>query len=155
MKHTLTVACILLKSAWQAVCRPSSDQLRRQSSPRSGSLRSALLAALLLAPLATLHAAEPKPASKPNVIVVLADDLGYGDLSIHGNTHLQTPHIDKLGAEGVRFDRFYVSSVCAPTRAALLTGRWPLRTGCHGVTHNREAMKPSEVTMAEALNAGG
>jgi arylsulfatase A-like enzyme len=55
----------------------------------------------------------------------------------------------------VRFERFYVNSFCAPTRAALLTGRWPLRTGCHGVTHNREAMKPSELTMAEALKSGG
>jgi len=111
-----------------------------------------LLTTLLLAPLAALHAASAK---QPNVLLIITDDQGYGDFSIHGNTHLQTPHIDRLGAEGVRFDRFYVNSVCAPTRAALLTGRWPLRTGCHGVTHNREAMKPSEVTMAEALNAGG
>ena len=107
-----------------------------------------------LAPLATLHAADA-PAKKPNVLLIITDDQGYGDFSIHGNTHLQTPHIDRLGAEGVRFDRFYVNSFCAPTRAALLTGRWPLRTGCHGVTHNREAMKPSEVTLAEALHAGG
>ena len=111
-----------------------------------------LLTALLLAPLAALHTASAK---QPNVLIIITDDQGYGDLSIHGNTHLQTPHIDRLGAEGVRFDRFYVNSFCAPTRAALLTGRWPLRTGCHGVTHNREAMKPSEVTMAEALHDGG
>jgi arylsulfatase A-like enzyme len=68
---------------------------------------------------------------------------------------LQTPHIDKLGTEGVRFERFFVNSFCAPTRAALLTGRWPLRTGCHGVTHNREAMKPSEFTLAEAFHGSG
>jgi arylsulfatase A len=110
-----------------------------------------ILTAVLLAPLAALHAAE----TKPNILLIITDDQGYGDFSIHGNTHLQTPHIDKLGADGVQFDRFYVNSFCAPTRAALLTGRWPLRTGCHGVTHNREAMKPSEVTMAEALHAGG
>jgi arylsulfatase A-like enzyme len=117
-----------------------------------------------LAPLAALHAADAPAKSRseaktaggnPNVLLIITDDQGYGDFSIHGNTHLQTPHIDRLGAEGVRFDRFYVNSFCAPTRAALLTGRWPLRTGCHGVTHNREAMKPSEVTMAEALHAGG
>ena len=93
--------------------------------------------------------------AKPNILLIITDDQGYGDFSIHGNTHLQTPHIDKLGAESVRFDRFYVNSFCAPTRAALLTGRWPLRTGCHGVTHNREAMRPSEVTLAEALRGAG
>ncbi|MEQ1749871.1 MAG: sulfatase-like hydrolase/transferase [Prosthecobacter sp.] len=94
-------------------------------------------------------------AAQPNVLLIITDDQGYGDFSIHGNTHLQTPNIDKLGNTGVRFDRFYVNSFCAPTRAALLTGRWPLRTGCHGVTHNREAMKASEITMAEAMKAGG
>ncbi len=92
---------------------------------------------------------------QPNVLLIITDDQGYGDFSVHGNPHLQTPNIDQLAGESVRFDRFYVNSFCAPTRAALLTGRWPLRTGCHGVTHNREAMKPSEVTLAEALRAGG
>jgi len=92
---------------------------------------------------------------RPNILLILTDDQGYGDLSIHGNPHLQTPHIDQLGHSGVRFDRFYVNSFCAPTRAALLTGRWPLRTGCHGVTHNREAMRPSEVTIAEAVKTAG
>lgn len=91
----------------------------------------------------------------PNVLLIITDDQGYGDFSLHGNTHVQTPHIDKLGQSGVRFDRFYVNSFCAPTRAALLTGRWPMRTGCHGVTHNREAMRPSKITMAEALKTSG
>lgn len=94
-------------------------------------------------------------SASPNVLLIITDDQGYGDFSIHGNPHVQTPNIDRLGSEGVRFDRFYVNSFCAPTRAALLTGRWPLRTGCHGVTHNREAMRPSEVTMAEALKTAG
>ncbi len=94
-------------------------------------------------------------SAPPNVLLIITDDQGYGDFSIHGNPHLQTPHIDKLGNTGVRFDRFYVNSFCAPTRAAVLTGRWPLRTGVHGVTHNKEAMKPSEVTLAEAFGANG
>ena len=106
------------------------------------------LAVLLLAPFAVCDVAQVK---QPNVLLIITDDQGYGDFSIHGNPHLQTPHIDKLGWESVRFDRFYVNSFCAPTRAALLTGRWPLRTGCHGVTNNAEAMRPSEVTLAEAL----
>lgn len=112
-----------------------------------------LLTAFLfvLLPLASLNAAEPNP----NILLIISDDQGYGDFSIHGNRHLQTPHIDNLAEESVRFDRFYVNSICAPTRAALLTGRWPLRTGCHGVTRNAEAIRISEVTMAEALHHGG
>jgi arylsulfatase A-like enzyme len=113
-----------------------------------------LLSALLALPLAAVCASEIS-ARKPNVLLVITDDQGYGDFSLHGNPHLQTPHIDELGRNGVRFDRFYVNSFCAPTRAALLTGRYPLRTGCHGVTHTREAMRPEEVTIAEVLRTGG
>lgn len=111
-----------------------------------------LLAALVFAG-AIAGAAEPRV--RPNVLLILTDDQGYGDFSIHGNPHVRTPHLDRLGESSVRFDRFYVNSFCAPTRAALLTGRWPLRTGVHGVTHNREAMRPNEVTIAEALRGGG
>jgi arylsulfatase A-like enzyme len=92
---------------------------------------------------------------QPNVLIILTDDQGYGDLSLHGNPHIKTPHMDTLGKSGVRFERFYVSSVCAPTRAALLTGRWPLRTGCHGVTHLREAMRAEEITLAEVFRSAG
>jgi arylsulfatase A-like enzyme len=113
----------------------------------------AMLRALIL--LLTAIAPQLLGNRSPNVLLIITDDQGYGDFSIHGNPHLQTPHIDKLGQSGVRFDRFFVNSFCAPTRAALLTGRWPLRTGCHGVTHNRESMRPSEVTMAEALKTSG
>lgn len=93
--------------------------------------------------------------SRPNLLLIVTDDQGYGYLSLHGNPHLQTPHLDQLARSGVQFERFYVNSFCAPTRAALLTGRWPLRTGVHGVTHNREAMRPSEITLAEALKPAG
>lgn len=110
-----------------------------------------LLASCCLLPVASAAPAPPKS----NVLLIITDDQGYGDFSIHGNPHVQTPNIDRLGNEGVRFDRFYVNSFCAPTRAAVLTGRWPLRTGCHGVTHNREAMRPSEITLAEAFKPAG
>jgi hypothetical protein len=113
------------------------------------------LAASLLAPFAIHADAHATQAKQPNVLLIITDDQGYGDFSIHGNAHLQTPNIDKLGRESVRFDRFYVDSFCAPTRAALLTGRWPLRTGVHGVTRNAETMRTSEVTLAEALGGGG
>ncbi|MHB8901704.1 MAG: sulfatase-like hydrolase/transferase [Thermoguttaceae bacterium] len=110
---------------------------------------------LLLLTLSCLVPGGRSLAAPPNILLVITDDQGYGDFSIHGNPHLQTPNIDRLGQESVRFDRFYVNSFCAPTRAALLTGRWPLRTGCHGVTHNREAMRPAELTLAEALHKAG
>ena len=95
------------------------------------------------------------PADRPNVLLILTDDQGYGDLAIHGHPFLQTPHLDQLALQSVRFDRFFVNSFCAPTRAGLLTGRWPLRTGCHGVTHNRETMRAEEVTVAELLRQSG
>jgi arylsulfatase A-like enzyme len=114
-----------------------------------------LMAAMLLALPMTLWAADASPSQPPNILLIITDDQGYGDLSIHGNPHLRTPHLDGLARQGVQFERFYVNSFCAPTRAALLTGRYPLRTGCHGVTHNRESMRPSEVTIAEALRAAG
>lgn len=112
-------------------------------------LRFTLFALLLAAALPALA------ADKPNVLLIISDDQGYGDLSLHENPHLNTPNLDQLARSGVQFDRYYVNSFCAPTRAALLTGRWPLRTGVHGVTHNKEAMKPGEVTIAEALKTAG
>lgn len=104
--------------------------------------------------LSTL-AAPIAEARRPNVLLIMTDDQGYGDLSIHGNPLIRTPHIDGLGDRSVRFDRFYVNSFCAPTRAALLTGRWPLRTGVFGVTHNKEAMRADEVSLAEAFRSAG
>ena len=92
---------------------------------------------------------------KPNVIMILTDDQGYGDLSLHGNDSLSTPNIDFLGTQGVQFERFYVSPVCAPTRASLLTGRYHLRTGVYWVTRGAENMNPEEKTIAEVFRENG
>lgn len=92
---------------------------------------------------------------KPNILLVLTDDQGFGDLSLHGNPVLETPHLDALAASGARFDRFYVSPVCAPTRASLLTGRYHLRTGTTWVTRGKDAMRTEEVTLAEVLKQDG
>lgn len=119
-----------------------------------GSITSRLRFCWVYAVAAALMACQAA-ATSPNVLLIMTDDQGYGDLSIHGNPYLQTPHLDSLARSSVRFDRFYVNSFCAPTRAALLTGRHSLRTGCHGVTHHREAMKLSEVTIAAALGDAG
>ncbi len=88
-----------------------------------------LFTALLLAPLATMHAADaPKPASTPNIIVILADDLGWADLSCYGSKFHESPNLDRLAAEGMRFTQAYSSSpYCSPSRAAILTGRHPAR----------------------------
>jgi len=110
--------------------------------------------ALLHGWAATVSGAE-EASQRPNVLLIVTDDQGYGDFSLHGNPHLRTPNIDKLGREGVRFERFYVNSFCSPTRAALLTGRYPLRCGVWGVTHSKETMRPEEVTLAETLRAAG
>jgi len=92
---------------------------------------------------------------RPNVLLILTDDQGWGDIRSHGNDIIDTPVMDRLAGEGARFDRFFVSPVCSPTRASLLTGRYHLRTGTHGVTRGYENMRSEEVTIAEALKEGG
>ena len=91
----------------------------------------------------------------PNVIIILTDDQGWGDVHLHGNDSLQTPTLDFLAQNSQNFDRFYVSPVCAPTRAAMLTGRYPARTGVTGVTNREEVMRTGEVTLAEILQENG
>lgn len=95
------------------------------------------------------------PARRPNIVVVITDDQGYGDVGLHGNPLLATPHIDSLAREGVRFGQFHVSPVCAPTRASLMTGRWNYRTGVTDTYLGRAMMRPSEVTLAECLRGAG
>ncbi|BCX46471.1 N-acetylgalactosamine-6-sulfatase [Haloferula helveola] len=97
-------------------------------------------------------AASAKP---PNVIVILADDQGWGDLSMNGNRDLSTPHIDSLAAQGASFDRFFVQPVCAPTRAEFLTGRFFSRTGVRGVSTGDERLNPDERTLADVLKEAG
>jgi arylsulfatase len=94
-------------------------------------------------------------AERPNVILIITDDQGYGDLGIHGNPHIQTPVLDKLGRESLRLTNFYVSPVCAPTRSSLMTGRYSLRTGVRDTYNGGAIMATEEVTMAEMLQSAG
>jgi len=94
-------------------------------------------------------------APRPNVVVLLADDAGWGDYSRNGNRQVSTPHIDSLARDGVTLDRFYVCPVCSPTRAELLTGRYHPRTGVRGVSTGQERMDLDERTIAEAFQAAG
>lgn len=93
--------------------------------------------------------------NKPNILLILADDQGWGDVGVHGNEIINTPTLDSLSKISVRFERFYVSPVCAPTRASLLTGRYHLNTGVSWVTKRMEVMREEEVTIAELLKANG
>lgn len=95
---------------------------------------------------------EPTP---PNVVVILADDQGWGDLSLNGNTNVSTPNIDHLAVNGARFDRFYVSPVCSPTRAELLTGRYFPRGGVYSTSAGGERLDLDETTIAEVFRKAG
>ena len=101
----------------------------------------------------TAPAAEP--TTRPNIVVILADDQGWGDLSIHGNTNLQTPNIDSLARDGALFECFYVSPVCSPTRAEFLTGRYHPRGGVFSTSTGGERLDLDERTIAEAFKAAG
>lgn len=98
--------------------------------------------------------AEPRDRP-PNVVLIITDDQGYGDLACHGNPHVKTPNLDRLHAESTRLTRFYVSPVCSPTRASLMTGRYNYRTGVVDTFLGRSMMFPDETTLAELLAANG
>ncbi|MDP3073708.1 MAG: sulfatase-like hydrolase/transferase [Opitutaceae bacterium] len=92
---------------------------------------------------------------RPNVVVLLADDAGWGDYGANGNTTVRTPHIDSIARGGVIFDRFFVQPLCAPTRAEFLTGRYFPRAGVTGVSTGQERMELDEKTVADAFQAAG
>jgi len=96
-----------------------------------------------------------KETRKPNVVIILSDDQGWGDLKINGNTNIETPNIDKLANSGVAFDRFYVCPVCSPTRAELLTGRYHVRGGVYSTSAGGERLDLDETTIAEVFKKAG
>jgi arylsulfatase A-like enzyme len=120
--------------------------------PRSG-------AALAIVPLVVLLGVQvgraQSAAARPNVVIFLADDQGWGDLSVHGNSQLKTPSIDSLAQDGALFTHFFVCPVCSPTRAEFLTGRYHPRGGVRGVSTGLERLDLGETTMADAFRAAG
>lgn len=92
---------------------------------------------------------------KPNVLLIVTDDQGYGDLRFHGNPLIDTPVLDQLAKQSTRFEHFMVSPLCSMTRASLLTGRYNLRTGCGSVTRGLETVRPNEVLIPEVLKRAG
>lgn len=104
-----------------------------------------LLFALVIDPISA--------AERPNIVLVMADDQGWGDMAYNGHPVLQTPHFDDMAETAFRFDRFYAAApVCSPTRGSVLTGRHPNRFGCFKWGHS---LRPQEITIAEALKTVG
>jgi arylsulfatase A-like enzyme len=118
-----------------------------------------LLITLLLAPLAALHAADaPKPASKPNIILIYADDIGYGDFGCYGATKVKTPNIDRLASQGLRFtDGHSMASTCTPSRYSLLTGEYAFRKRNTGIASGQEGLiiDPKRTTVPSLLKRAG
>ena len=90
-----------------------------------------------------------------NVVLLITDDQGYGDLGVHGNPVIKTPNLDRLAGESIRLDDYHVAPTCAPTRAALITGRWQNRTGVWHTIMGRSMLRMSEVTLADMLAGAG
>ncbi|MCY2994448.1 MAG: sulfatase-like hydrolase/transferase [Planctomycetota bacterium] len=114
-----------------------------------------MLAALLLAPLAALDAANPPPAPQPNILVIITDDQGYGELSCHGNPVLKTPNLDRLHDESIRFSDFHVAPMCTPTRGQLMTGVDCLRNRAMNVSSGRTLLRRDLPTMADLFGTVG
>jgi len=110
-------------------------------------------AALAVAP--SMLAGDKSSVKRPNVIVVMTDDQGYGDLGCHGNPIVKTPNIDKLHAQSIRLTNFHVGPTCSPTRAALMTGRYCNRTGVWHTIMGRSLLRADEVTMADVFSTSG
>jgi arylsulfatase A len=96
-----------------------------------------------------------RAAGPPNVILIITDDQGWAEVGVHGNRDIETPNLDRLAAEGVRFARFYAEPVCTPTRAELMTGRYYQRTGAVDTFMGRDTLDAREVTLAERLRRAG
>ena len=108
---------------------------------------------LLMLAVSVFSLAQEKQS--PNVLLIITDDQGYGDLGFTGNPHVKTPVLDNFARESVRFNQFYVSPVCAPTRSSLMTGRFSLRTGIRDTYNGGAIMATEEVTIAEMLKQAG
>jgi len=151
---------VLSAAVLEAVLHP----FRRLSAEEpAGVARTLCVIGLAFVSCATPPATDASLTKRPNFILILADDMGDAGLSCTGNPHFETPHLDRLAREGMRFTDFHSSgAVCSPTRAGLLTGRYQQRTGVDAVVNadpehpdHGDALQHSELTFAEALSAHG
>jgi len=109
----------------------------------------------LLSALTLIACATPAQAERPNVIFIITDDQGYGDVGAHGNDLIQTPNLDKLHGESVRLTDYHTDPTCSPTRASLMTGRYSTRTGIWHTINGRSIMHGDEYTLAEYFKDNG
>ena len=107
---------------------------------------------LLIALVCNTGVIQALAAEPPNVILIMTDDQGYGDVACHGNPVIKTPCIDQLHAESLRLTNFHVSPYCTPTRAALMTGRYPARTGAYRTSSGRTMLHRDEQTIANIFS---
>lgn len=110
---------------------------------------------LVLMPAVILLVTVPAAAQRPNVVLMMTDDQGSGDFGVAGNGAIETPNIDAMARRGASMTTFYVSPVCSPTRACLMTGRYNYRTRCIDTYVGRSMMDPAETTVAEVLSQAG
>src|SRR5690606_26672144 len=118
----------------------------------------ALLLSIIVLMTAAAGAQVPPARQKPNIVIVFTDDQGYQDVGAFGSPDIQTPHLDRMAAEGVKFTNFHAAqAVCSASRAALLTGCYPNRVGIHGALDHRakHGLHPDEMTIAEVLKPLG
>ncbi len=128
------------------------DGCRRSAWP----VKLALVAAFAIGvSFAAAISSSAKENNRPNLVVILTDDQGWGDLSANGNTNLSTPHLDSLAKEGASLEWFYVCQVCAPTRAEFLTGRYYPKTGVSGVSRGEGRLNEDETTIADLFHSAG
>ena len=113
------------------------------------------ISALIFTVLIVSCQKNPDQEAKPNVILIMTDDQGYGDLACHGNPYIKTPHLDELHSESIRFTNFHVNPFCAPTRAALMTGRFSDLTHVRSTINGRNHLNTEETTMAEFFRESG
>ncbi|MGI9228602.1 MAG: sulfatase-like hydrolase/transferase, partial [Gammaproteobacteria bacterium] len=133
--------------------------LKVESTTKAKAMRPEYLVSVLLLLIGANSPAEPSQRAdqtrQPNIVIILADDLGYGDVGVNGAKRIKTPNIDALAEKGVNFTQFFASAnVCSPSRAGLMTGRYPIRSGlAHGVieANDSRGLPSSEETVAELV----
>ena len=130
--------------------KPHSRRPVRLPGPRTVGI--VLWAVCLLSPCGTPDA---RAEGRPNVVLIMTDDQGYGDLACHGNQQINTPHLDRLHAQSVRLTDYHVDPTCSPTRSALMTGRYSSRTGVWHTIMGRSIIHPDETTIAEVFSQAG